>query len=126
MAKESRYTAATRLAQNDMRRVIESFGEDQPFMSEPVSARTEARRERLASATADVAGLLDKDFPEYFVEKVLDVSERARDARLPANRGMFVPTVRLDPSQVEFRNPYSPYDAGEDARMRRVSKGRVT
>ena len=72
VAKHSRYTEATKLAQSDMQKVIDSFGEDTPFMSDAVSDRTQARRDKLANAPADIRGLLDKGFPQYFVERLAE------------------------------------------------------
>jgi hypothetical protein len=71
----SPHTRAVKMAQDDLKKVIDSFKEQPPFMAEDVSKRTEARRARIEQAPADIRGLLDRGYSQEFVLRLLDAQE---------------------------------------------------
>jgi hypothetical protein len=75
MANGSAHTRAVKMAQDDLRKVIDSFKNEPPFMAEEISARTRARRARIEQAPADIRGLLDRGYSQEFVLRLLDAQE---------------------------------------------------
>ena len=66
---DSHHTKATKMAMDDMQKVIDSFADDQPFMVEEVSERTKERRELIAKAAPDIQAL-QGTFPQSLVERL--------------------------------------------------------
>ena len=63
------------MAQDDLRKVLDSFKEQPPFMAEEVSKRTEDRRALIAQAPADIRGLLDQGYSQDFVIRLIKAQE---------------------------------------------------
>jgi hypothetical protein len=72
---DSRHTQATKMVMNDMRKVIDSFSDDTPFMAEEVSKRTQARRAAIENAPPDIKALKDQGFSQAFILRLLKAQE---------------------------------------------------
>lgn len=66
--RDSPETRAVKMAQSDVQKVIESFGETQ-FMNNE-SPRTRAREERLANAPLDIQQLREQGLPLEIVDRL--------------------------------------------------------
>lgn len=69
------HTKATKMAMDDMGKVIDSFSQDTPFMSKEMSPRSKSRQAALASAPADIRGLLDEGYSKDFVMRMMKAQE---------------------------------------------------
>lgn len=70
MNKHSLHTQAVGRAMDDMRKAIDSMGNEQPFMVDPKSSEAKSREKTFASMAPDLKVLLDGGMPAYLVEKL--------------------------------------------------------
>lgn len=68
--RDSPETRAVRMAQGDVQKVIATFKDDPPFMDSSVSRETQARRDRIAAAPADIRALLGAGHSMEFVDRL--------------------------------------------------------
>lgn len=70
LANQHPHTRAVAMANNEITKVIDMLRTGPKFMQDPVSARTQAKRDVIAGAPADVQGLLGQGFTQEFVHRL--------------------------------------------------------
>lgn len=64
------HTAAVKLAHQDVQKVIDLFKDGPKFMQDPVSSRTQARRDVIANAPQHVQDLEAQGYTQEFVHRL--------------------------------------------------------
>ena len=75
-SKRHPHTEAVTRVQDDMRKVLDTFGEVD-FMNQSVSPKTQKRRELLASAAPDLQQMLAEGMPTALVEKLARMDQES-------------------------------------------------